>query len=248
MTGPRILTIDIETAPAKVYVWDIFRPFVSIDQIIEPTRVICLAAKWHGEKKVHFLAEWDSDSWLLSAWGLMDQADVVVTYNGDNFDLPHLNREFDAAGLGAPSPYRSVDLYKVVKKQERHLSHKLAWITQQKNLSGKVDSGGFSTWLRLASSDPLVREKAQRHMRKYNVQDVVTTEELFDNMLPHIKLPHVALYGESLDNGLTCPLGHTDFQKRGFRLTNTRRYQRYACNVCGRFFSDTQSCGSVGTT
>lgn len=247
MSGPKILTLDIETAPAKVYVWDIFKPFVSVDQIIEPSRVICMAAKWHHEKKVMFFSEWDDENWITDVHALLNEADVVVHYNGDNFDLPHLNREFGAAGLGPVSPFKSVDLYREVKKRERHLSHKLLYISKAKGLSGKADSGGFRTWINLASEDEAVRTKAQSHMKKYNMQDVRTTEELFDNMRPHIKLPHVSLFGESLDGGLTCPDGHTNFQKRGWRVNNTRRYQAYQCQDCGKWFSDNRSGGSVST-
>jgi DNA polymerase elongation subunit (family B) len=246
MTGPKILTLDIETRPAQVYVWDIFKPFVSIDQVIEPGGLLSFAAKWHGEKKVHFYSDWEHghEAMVRAAWELLNEADIVVTYNGDNFDILHLNREFSLLELGPHAPFRSVDLYKVVKKQERHLSHKLAWVTQVKMLSGKVDPGGFKTWLGVLADDP----KAQAQMKRYNIQDVRTTEELFDNMLPFIKMPHVALYGEEMDGGLTCPLGHTRFQKRGYRLTNTRRYQRYQCQDCGRFFSDNRSSGSVSTS
>lgn len=248
MSGPKILTLDIETAPAQVYVWDIFRPIIGIDQIISPTRVICLAAKWHHEKRVRFLAEWDHIDFIEHTRDLLDEADIVVTYNGNNFDIPHLNREFDAYGLAHPSPFHSVDLYRAVKKRERHLSHKLAWVSQQKAIAEKADSGGFQTWLDLASEDEKVRAKAQRKMKAYNIQDVRTTEQLFDNMLPHLSLPNFALYSEEVDGALLCPAGHERFKKDGWKVTRTRRYQQYQCLDCGRYFSDTRSSGSVGTT
>lgn len=248
-TGPRILTIDIENSPAQAYVWDIFKPFISIDQIITPPRVICFAAKWHGEKKVNFHAEWlSSQSDMVEAAArYFDEADIVVTYNGDGHDIPLLNREFTLWGITSPSPFKSVDLYKHLKRREKYLSHKLAYITQERGLSGKLETGGFKLWRDLQSEDPDVRARAQRQMAKYNKRDVVTTEEVFDQELSNIKLPHIALYGEALDGGLTCPLGHTDFISRGWKRTLTRRYRQFQCKTCGRYFSDTRSSGSVGT-
>ena len=39
----------------------------------------------------------------------MDQADIVIAHNGDNFDIKAGNTRFQEHGLGAPSPYQSVD-------------------------------------------------------------------------------------------------------------------------------------------
>jgi DNA polymerase elongation subunit (family B) len=250
VSRPRILTIDIETRPAQVYVWDIFRPFIGVDQIIDPGGVMCFAAKWHGQKKPIFFSDWDDghDVMVKAAFEFFNEADVVVTYNGDDFDIRHLNTEFALAGKGEYEEFKSVDLYKIVKRRERHLSHKMLYIARRKNLGAqKLDAGGFQTWVDLSSPDEKVRKRAQRAMRRYNIGDIFTTEEMFDDQRSHIKLPHIALYSEELDGGLTCPEGHSDFEKRGFRRTNTRRYQRYQCRDCGRFFSDTRSSGSVGT-
>lgn len=246
--GPKILTLDIETRPAKVYVWDIFKPFINIEQIIEPGGVICMAAKWHHEKSAIFLSEWDDPNWQLDAWNLLNDADIVVTYNGDRFDIPHLNREFDELGFSAPSPFHSADLYKAVRKRERHISHKLAWVTKAKQLSGKMDSGGFRTWLDLNSDDELVVQRARRKMRKYNLQDVFTTEELFDNMLPHLTLPAYGLYEDGRQG---CPrpgCGSTHVKRNGYKVARSRKYAQYQCQDCGGYFSETRSDSSVGVS
>lgn len=245
--GPRILTIDIETSPAQVYCWDIFKPFISIDMIIRPTRVICFAAKFTDEKKVRFHSEWtDGIGGMLSAArDLLSEADIVVTYNGDNFDIPHLNREFDQWDLSSPSPFHSVDLYKVVKRRNRFLSHKLAYVTQELGLSGKIDNGGFKTWIDLESEDERTRDRARALFTRYNKQDVRTTEELFLKELPNIKLPSRRLFGGHGD----CPrCDSRNVQRRGFKTTLTRRYQRYQCLDCGGWFSETRSESSTGAT
>ena len=51
---PKILVIDIETAPASGYIWKLFDVNVSLSQLIDTSKVICFAAKWIGDKKVIF--------------------------------------------------------------------------------------------------------------------------------------------------------------------------------------------------
>ena len=45
----RILMLDIETTPDKVYTWGIWNINVGINQIIEPGGLLCFAAKWYGQ-------------------------------------------------------------------------------------------------------------------------------------------------------------------------------------------------------
>lgn len=250
-TGPKILTVDIETSPAEVYVWDIFKPTIGVNQIIKPTRVICFAAKWLHEPKVNFHAEWltSQSDMVEAAHRYFDEADVVVTYNGNNFDIPHLNREFDQWDLKEPAPYHSVDLYRVVKRNERFLSHKLVYVSKQLGLSGKMDSGGFQTWIDLASEDERTRKRAQLLMARYNKQDVRTTEELYLRVLPKIHLPSRALWVDGAEENCPRPgCGSSNVQRRGFKTTLTRKYRRYQCQDCGGWFSETRSSGSVGTS
>ena len=51
---PKILVIDIETAPAQVTYGSLFDVNVSLSQLIDTSKVICFAAKWIGDKKVIF--------------------------------------------------------------------------------------------------------------------------------------------------------------------------------------------------
>lgn len=262
----KILTLDIETSPHLCWSFQTWNTNILPIQVIEPTRMLCVAAKWEHKKKVHFFSEYEAfnpelgEGWELEfhhrymverIHELMDEADVVVTYNGDKFDLPHLNREFHLAGLTPPSPYVSVDLYKVIKRNEIWMSHKLAYITERLELSGKLENSGWQLWKDVQSSDPVVRHKAWLEMRRYNKRDTVTTEELKAECLPLItNLPHPALF---LDEGIPSVLLCTNcespnVQRRGYAKTKTRKYPRYQCQDCGKWSRDTRSEGGVGTT
>lgn len=255
MTGPRILTIDIETSPALVWTFELRNVNIGIHQIAEPTRMISFAAKWHGDRRVLFYSEWRDgrEAMVRAAHTLLDQADVVVTYNGNTFDIPHINREIDLLNVElaqegdfAPlldySPFVSVDLYRVCKKHHRWMSHKLAWITEQLELSGKLGHEGFELWLKVLAGDP----KAQRVMERYNKRDVVTTEELLDHMRSKItNIPAAVLYNDEPPDPErpTCPepCGSINVQRRGFSRTKTRRYPRFQCQECGKWFRGTHS-------
>src|SRR3546814_9474335 len=47
---------------------------------------------------------------------LLSEADAVVTYNGDRYDIPKAMGEFVLEGLMPPPPPTSIDLMKAVKK------------------------------------------------------------------------------------------------------------------------------------
>ena len=97
----KILHVDIETAPMAVYSWSLFPKFIPIGQVIHPVQMMCWAAKFHGEKKVHFRSVHhdDRETMVKDIASLLDQADAVCHWNGDRFDVPHLNREILLAGL-----------------------------------------------------------------------------------------------------------------------------------------------------
>ena len=114
MSNMKILTLDIETCPNLVYVWHLFGQYISIDNIVKPTEMICWAAKWKGQKKVHFRDQSYPD-FLEAIYDLLEEADAVVTFNGIAFDLKHLNREFAKAGMVPPHMPQNIDLIKTLK-------------------------------------------------------------------------------------------------------------------------------------
>lgn len=229
--GPRILSLDIETSPVVAHAWGLFKQNVAISQVIERPRTICFAAKFLGERKVHFYSEHhhDNETMIRAAHKLLSEADIVMHYNGDRFDLPRLNLEFLMLGLTPPAPYKSIDLYKVVKQNFQFVSNKLAWVSEQLGLAGKIQHSGHNLWTRCLAGDP----KAWAEMKRYNIQDTRLLEEMYDKLLPWIKNhPNVNLYGDEAGDG--CPnCGGYDLIKQGFKRTAVGRYQRFQCKGCG---------------
>lgn len=232
----KILTIDIETRPNVAHVWGTYKQDIGLDQLREPGRVISFAAKWYGEKPVLFFSEYHhgADVMVEEAWKLLDEADIVVHYNGDNFDLPWLKTEFIKRRMSPPSPYKSVDLYKVARKEFHFPKNSLAYITQALGLTGKLKHTGHQMWVDIMEGDEETARKAWNLMRRYNKRDVVTTEELFTLWRSYIKLPNPLLYDEQSEPD-QCPCGGR-LVKRGFAYTSISAYQRYVCVECGSWW------------
>ena len=230
MSTAKILTIDIETSPAKAFVWGTFKQNIAISQIIEPTRMLSYSAKWlDGKQETH--GEWEYEDryyFILRLHELLEEADIVVTYNGKTFDIPHINREFILLGLSAPAPYAQVDLYQIVRSKFRFQSGKLAWVVAALELDRKMETGGFQLWVDVLAGD----DKARRTMLRYNAKDVKITEQLYTELRGWITTgPNVALINGEAH---ACPrCASTDLQKRGFSLTTVSKFQRYQCNDCG---------------
>lgn len=225
----KILLLDIETSPNTAYVWGMFKQNLSISSLIESSGMLCWAAKWMGEDEIFFDSIQDSPKKRVvkGISKLLSEADVVITYNGNRFDLPVLNKEFLLEGLSPPSPYKSLDLYTTVKRQFRFTSNKLDYIAQQLEL-GKKNPTNFQLWVDCMNKDPIAWAK----MKSYNIQDVILLESVYHKIKCWIKNPPNHNLYQPGDH--VCPTcGSHKVQKRGFAYTIAQRYQRYQCTDCG---------------
>lgn len=223
---PKILVLDIETKPAVAYVWSLWNVNVSPDMLVSPGGTLCVGAKWVGEKHKFFFADWlhGHRNMLKGVHALLEEADAVVTYNGDKFDLPKLNGEFILNGLLPVAPVTSIDLIKTVRKFGFDMN-RLGFIGPLLGLGDKVKHEGFSLWKKVLANDP----KAQLRMQKYCLQDIVLTEALYRKIKPFIKNhPHLTASGE-----VCGACGGKHFHKRGFTTTKYYKTQRLQCTSCG---------------
>lgn len=250
MTDPRkILYLDIETKPSLVYTWQFWNVNITPEKIVEPGGLMCFAASWDDEKQVMFFDERDSwEQMVYEAWELLDKSDVIVTYNGNKFDLPHLQRAFTLAGLPSPSPYVSVDLFAVMKREQRGVwpSLRLAYLAQELEVADKLKNDGFDLWIRCMAGE----KSAWNEMRKYNKRDVQILKEIFPLVRHKVKnMPSAGLYLELEKGEIVCPnCGSDHFQSRGMQRSKTRAYRRFQCQDCSTWFKGVSSEGSANTT
>jgi uncharacterized protein YprB with RNaseH-like and TPR domain len=178
----KTLYLDIETTPIKAYVWGLWDQNVSIDQIIEPTEMLCFGARWGGSKKVIFRSVHHDgkQAMLEELHKLMDEADVLVGWNSAAFDHKHINREFLENGMIPPSPVKDLDLMSIVKANFQFPSNKLDYVAQALGVGAKVKHSGFKLWIDCMAGD----SKAWAEMKKYQIQDVNLLIDLYDVLLP----------------------------------------------------------------
>jgi DNA polymerase elongation subunit (family B) len=225
----KLLMLDIETSPMTAHVWALKDQYIQPERIIDSSYVMCWAAKWHGKKEVMFDSVYQTSKpkvMLQRIHDLISEADAVVHYNGSRFDMPILNKEFLLHHLAPPAPYKQIDLLRVVRKEFRFPSNKLDYVAQRLDLGKKTSHEGYQLWVKCMNKDPA----AWKVMEKYNKQDVVLLEKVYDRLLPWIKShPNHNLYG-----GQGCPnCGSHRLQKRGFSYTTTGTFQRFQCTSCG---------------
>lgn len=228
----KILFLDLETTPMQTYTWGLWNQNISINQIISSTQVMCFGARWYGQKKVIFKSVHHDgrEEMLKSVAQLMDEADVVIGWNSANFDTKHLKRELIENGILPPSPYRDLDLMRVVKANFKFPSNKLDYVAQTLGVGSKVKHSGFDLWIKCMAGD----EKAWKEMKRYQIQDVNLLIDLYEKLLPWINNhPSYAIIEGRPDCCINC--GSDTLQSRGLAHTTTSSYHRYVCTSCGKW-------------
>lgn len=254
MTKPKILLLDIETAPKTAFVWSMWKENIGLNQLEKDGYVLCYCAKWLQEGKVFSDAIWDYEDYqkdpendyniIASVHELLEQADVVIAHNGRGFDIPTLNARFVTHELQPPSPYKIVDTLKIARAKFRFTSNRLDALGMFLGEGRKIQTGGFDLWRNVMLQDT----KAQAQMVKYCKQDV----QLLENVYLRLRAwdnthPNVALYIES--DKPVCPVcGSEHVHKKGYDYSRTYKYQRYKCIDCGHNIRDRKSLDSVKLT
>jgi DNA polymerase elongation subunit (family B) len=113
---------------------------------------------------------------------VLSKADVIVTQNGDKFDLVILNERAKALKLSVLDQKPSIDILKLSRKSFRAVSHKLDYRSEQQGLGGKITMVD-NDWVDIEERNVPVTKK----MVPYGLKDVVDTEKLLWKELPYYK-------------------------------------------------------------
>lgn len=227
----KINVLDIETKPLLSYHWGLFKQFIGLNQIVEHGGLLCFAVKTIGDEETQFYSEWDlgTDKLIREAYRVIEETDVLVTYNGDRFDIKRLNGMFIENGMPKPPPFKSVDLFKENKKNFAFPSGKLDYMAQRVVDDHKTPHQGFDLWLDCMAGDP----EAQALMEEYNRQDVLLTENIY---LSHLSWwnyqPHMGLFLDARDICPKCGSKEMQELKAGIVRTAVQEYQMLQCAEC----------------
>ena len=236
MSAPKILVLDIETAPKVAYVWRFFKENISAKQVKEHGHMMSFAAKWLDSDEIFYEENRkDNDKLLIEkVCHLLDQADMVIAHNGERFDMKQIRGRAVVHGIAPPSPVKVIDTLKIAKNEFGFASNSLEYLTTI--LGCKIKKGGhkkfpgFELWLACLRGD----DEAWAEMKEYNILDILALEELYYKLRPwDTKHPNLAVYAEDVES-IVCPkCGGSHVQWRGYAYTNVGKYHRFQCTDCG---------------
>lgn len=226
-TTARILTIDIERVPGTALWFDRRIDYLSPRMMLSHPRTVSFAARWYGQKRPIFEAEWiDRDRMIRRAWELYDEADVVITYNGVKFDNKHLLSDWVEYGHGEPRPWKDLDLLRVVRRFGRE-TKSLDEVTKWLGREGKSLHYDPHLALRACAGD----RAAQKELRTYNIGDIELTEWLADRLRGHIpNHPIIAASSEKRCN--QCGSDDLELRESRYRAV-LLDYALFTCRNCG---------------
>lgn len=246
ISSPRILFLDIETSPILASVWGLWENNVPLNMIERDWFILSWAAKWSDEKKVMYqdqrkAKDIEDDSKLLQGiWDLLDQSDIIVTQNGKAFDIKKLNARFVLNGMKPPSSFKHIDTKQIASQNFAFTSNKLEYLSQNLNTKFKklkhAKFGGFSLWKECLKGNI----KAWDEMKKYNIHDVLSLQELYEKLLPWAKnVPNFNVYHNDYHH--MCHCGSKELKRYGYAYTSTGKFQRFVCKKCGRESRDSKN-------
>lgn len=238
--SPKIVTLDIETAPLESYHWGLWDQNIGLNQINVEWTILSFSAKWLGKKEVEYMDTGgrgaqhvrDDAKLLQRLWEILDEADFVITQNGKSFDIKKINTRLLLTGIKPYSPIKVIDTKIIAKKHFSFTSNRLEWMSEHITNTKKDKHKkfpGFELWEQCLKDNP----DAWYEMKKYNILDTVATEELYLKLRPWIEgHPNMGVYSECED--MICPkCSSKNVQKRGKAYTQSGEYHRFQCTDCG---------------
>ena len=236
MTEPRVLFYDIETKPLLAYVWKLGEQVIRHDQLKEGSDrydIISIGYCWNDGKPAKVLdwglKEQNSEPMIKFFDRQLMQADIAVAYNGDRFDIKHINTQRMLHGLIPLGKIATDDPLKQIRRHFAFPSNTLDYLSKVLGMGGKHKMV-FQDWIDIVDKkDPAALAK----MIAYNKKDVEDLRDLYNKVMPHCspKLNRAAFIKD-----LACThCGSHNLVKNGTRLLGLTHYQVYFCKDHGGF-------------
>lgn len=226
MTDARVLVMDLECG----------------ELVPDRGKLYAIGHKWLGEKKVHTPSILDDNPpcgrcglmklgerpLLEKAHAVMSQADVLVTFNGTNFDVPWIQTKFLRERLKPLGDLRHIDLYQIARHKMRLSKKSLANISKYLRLKNQKTYLDFDIWQKAGEGDA----KAMKYIRDHAAADVLVTEELYVDYLRPLIKNHPFMF-EDREPCRRCG-GRMNRDKRITTLSGPAKVQ-YVCKKCGGY-------------
>ena len=230
----KILLLDLESSLILGFVWGLYDQNLNYNNIVQDWHLLCWSAKWLFDSEVMTdvltvkeAKNHDDKRICESIWKLMNEADVIISHNGNQFDLKKFNSRFIKNGLNPPRNYQSIDTLMVARNGFGFTSNKLDDLCEFFGLPKKTETN-YDLWKRCFYGDA----KALEDMVLYNKNDVSILEELYLKLRGWIKgHPNMNLWNE--ESASVCPNCSGEIEFDGDYYTPLNRYDAWRCKECG---------------
>lgn len=224
----KILFYDLEITPILGWTYDMWD--ARVIKVEQEPYIMSVSWKWQGEDFVsndNISGDRDDKRVTHLLWDVMNDADVVVAHNAKKFDNRVANARFLLHGFGPPSPYKTVDTLVAARRYFRFPTNSLNDLCSRLGIGKKPEATHADLWHKCIHGD----KKAWEKMVKYNNNDVILLESLYNKLLPYISNhPNVSLYNKK--DG--CPkCGSEKLHYRGYAHTGVSVFRRVQCQDCG---------------
>lgn len=235
---PKIGLYDLEISPTWGTFWG-SRYETNILEITHPWVILSFSWKWlDGEHITKGLPDYpgykkgslDDSKIVRDLHKLVDQCDVLVGQNSDQFDVKKMNSRFVIHNLQPPSPYRTVDTLKIARQKFGFTSNKLDDLGEALGLGRKLEHEGYNMWRKCIAGDPAAWKK----MLAYNKIDVLLLESVYRRLRPWTtNHPNVAAY---IPTTCCTVCGSKELRSKGWRINQSGgRYRKIQCQSCGKW-------------
>lgn len=237
ITLPKILILDLETAPMKAYVWRRWKENISLEQTISEWFILAWSAKWlyspdiYGEVLTPEEVRGEDDSRIVaSLYTIVNKADIIVAHNGKQADIPWMNSRFILNNLQPPKPFITVDTLEVARRQFGFSSNKLDALAGYFNIPHKLHTD-FQLWKECMEG----KQQSLDYMLEYNKMDVKILEEVYLKLAPWIKNgPNMnTLLNSEVPVCANCGSEAIELIPNQYYYTSVGKYTLHRCKDCG---------------
>lgn len=236
--SPKVILFDIENCPNLGYTWGKYEQ--NVIAFTKNWYMLSFSYKILGQKKIHTFALPDFPGYkknkeadfnlVRKLWEVLNDADLVVAHNGNNFDIKKANARFLYHGLPPPSPFKQVDTLLWARRYFQFESNKLDDLGMYFKVGHKLPHTGFHLWRGCMEGDM----RSWALMKRYNAQDVRLLEKVYLRMRPWANHPNLRIF----DRKEGCPsCGSLRLQSRGVHHLKNHDAQRVVCVECGKWFT-----------
>jgi hypothetical protein len=218
-------------------IWNLKTEYIQPDRIVKGWSILCWSAKWLFEPEImgqvvtpKEAVSREEGSILGGIWKLIDEADIVVTQNGREFDIKRLNTKFLKYNYPPPSFCSIVDTLKVAREKFAFTSNSLDELGKTiLGIGGKMKMT-MEDWDRCAEGN----KEALTKMLTYCKRDVAPLlEDLYLKFLPWIPgHPNLGIYTDN-DQDVCPKCESTDLSWTVEYQTPQGLFQGFRCCSCG---------------